>query len=69
MEVHGSVEKDHPPPSGGPHAARQTGLQVLMTFDFWADDAARLRPVWNDVLHSLELSVPLQDPSKGPVLM
>ncbi len=40
-----------------------------MTFDFWADDAARLQPVWNDVLHALELGVPLQDPSKCPVLM
>ena len=40
-------------------------VQCLITFDFWADDAPRLAPVWDEVVRSLKLGVPIQDPTTG----
>jgi hypothetical protein len=39
---------------------------VLLTYDYWADDAARFAPVWNDVLQSLQVGMYIQDPTSGP---
>jgi hypothetical protein len=41
-------------------------IQVLLTYDYWADDAARFAPVWNDVLQSLQVGMYIQDPTSGP---
>ncbi|HET7089251.1 MAG TPA: hypothetical protein VFL17_11405 [Anaerolineae bacterium] len=48
--------------------ARGQNLQALITFDFWADDAPRLRPVWDEVMHSVELGRYVADPTTGDVL-
>jgi len=48
--------------------ARGWDVQVLITFDFWVDDAANMRPVWNEVLRSLQLGRTIEDPTKGAVL-
>jgi hypothetical protein len=41
-------------------------IQVLLTFDYWADDAARFVPVWDDVLQSLQVGTYIPDPTRGP---
>jgi hypothetical protein len=45
--------------------ARQANIQPLITFDYWADDAPRLAPVWDEVLRSLRLGLNIEDPSFG----
>jgi hypothetical protein len=45
---------------------RGSGIHSLITFDFWADQATRFAPVWNDVLRSLVLGWYVEDPTIGP---
>lgn len=45
--------------------ARGIAVQCLITFDFWPEDEARLSPVWDGVLGSLRLGVPVEDPTRG----
>lgn len=45
--------------------ARGRGIQCLITFDFWPEDAERLIPVWNGVLGSLRLGARVEDPTRG----
>lgn len=40
-------------------------VQCLITFDFWADDARRLAPVWDEVVRTLELGIHITDPTTG----
>ena len=47
---------------------RGSGIQCLVTFDFWADDAAQLEPVWKEALRSLVLGWYVDDPTLGPVI-
>jgi hypothetical protein len=47
---------------------RAMNLQTLITFDFWEEDAARLAPVWDEVLRSVELGRYVDDPTRGDVL-
>ncbi|UBF29045.1 hypothetical protein K9N68_15115 [Kovacikia minuta CCNUW1] len=42
-----------------------SGIQCLITFDFWVDDAPRLTPVWDNVLRSLTLGLYIRDPLTG----
>ncbi|NJP09272.1 MAG: hypothetical protein HC866_07120 [Leptolyngbyaceae cyanobacterium RU_5_1] len=42
-----------------------SNVQCLITFDYWADDADRLTPVWDEVLRSLTLGLYIRDPSIG----
>jgi len=46
--------------------ARGHGVQCLMTFAFWPEDAERWGPVWDHALRSLRLGVRLDDPLRGP---
>jgi hypothetical protein len=46
--------------------ARANDVQILITFDFWEDDATRVLPVWNGVLRSLRLGEYVDDPLRGP---
>lgn len=48
--------------------ARGWNVQVLITFDFWLSDAPKLRPIWNEILRSLQLGYSIEDPTKGLVL-
>jgi hypothetical protein len=40
-------------------------VQCLITFDYWADDAERLTPVWDEVMRSLTLGLYIRDPRTG----
>ncbi len=42
-----------------------SGIQSLITFDYWVDDAPRLTPVWDNVLRSLTLGLYIRDPLTG----
>jgi hypothetical protein len=43
-------------------------VQVLITCDFWVTDAERLKPIWAEVMRSLQLGRVIQDPTKGVTL-
>lgn len=40
-------------------------VQCLITFDYWADDAPRMTPAWDEVVRTLELGVHITDPTTG----
>jgi hypothetical protein len=44
---------------------RGANIQSLITFDFWTEDAARLEPVWAEVIASLDLGQYIDDPTVG----
>jgi hypothetical protein len=48
--------------------ARGANIQSLITFDYWADDAARLVPVWDEVIRSLQLGRYVKDPTRGDIV-
>lgn len=43
-------------------------VQCLITFDFWADEAEKLTPVWDVVMRSLTLGLYISDPRTGLAL-
>jgi hypothetical protein len=45
---------------------RGSGVHCLITFDFWADQAAQFVPVWDEALRSLVLGLYIEDPATGP---
>ena len=45
--------------------ARGSNIQALITMDYWPEDAARFRPVWEEALRSLQLGKYIQDPTTG----
>jgi hypothetical protein len=47
---------------------RGSGIQPLITMEFWEDDRARCAPVWDGVLDSLQLGVYIEDPTRGPIV-
>jgi hypothetical protein len=42
-----------------------SGIQCLITFDFWVDDAPHLLPVWDHVMETLTLGLYISDPTTG----
>ncbi len=42
-----------------------SNVQCLITFDYWADDAERMIPVWDHVLDTLVLGLYIGDPRTG----
>ena len=42
-----------------------SNVQCLITFDFWADQAEQLIPVWDEVMSSLTLGLYIRDPLSG----
>lgn len=42
-----------------------SGIQCLVTFDYWVDDAEKLMPIWDVALESLTLGMYIQDPRTG----
>jgi hypothetical protein len=48
--------------------ARGSGIQTLITLDYWPEDRDRLMPVWNEVVRSLELGRYIEDPTIGDVI-
>ena len=47
--------------------ARGTTL-CLISMNYWADRAAALEPVWDEVLRTLVMGVHVDDPTAGPVV-
>jgi hypothetical protein len=47
--------------------ARGFNVQALVTFDFWLDDLEKSKPVWDEVLRSIQLGRTIEDPTKGAV--
>lgn len=45
-----------------------SGVQCLITFDYWVDEADRLTPVWDEVMRSLVLGLYISDPKTGTAL-
>lgn len=48
--------------------ARGFDVHVLVTMDYWENDAERIRPVWAEIVRSLQLGKVIQDPTKGEML-
>jgi hypothetical protein len=48
--------------------ARGFNLQSLLTFDYWVEDRARLYPIWQEVLSSVQLGLSIKDPTVGETL-
>jgi hypothetical protein len=48
--------------------ARGYNLQSLLTCDYWADQRQVFRPVWLNVLRSVQLGLTIKDPTVGQVL-
>lgn len=48
--------------------ARGQTVHVLFTFDYWVDDAAKLEPVWEEVMRSVMLDRTIADPIRGETL-
>ncbi|NWF69377.1 MAG: hypothetical protein HXY40_09850 [Chloroflexi bacterium] len=48
--------------------ARGFDAQVLIPFDFWVDDSQQQRPIWQELLRSLQLGRCIADPTKGVTL-
>lgn len=42
-----------------------SNIQCLVTFDFWADQALQLTPIWDEVMRSLTLGLYIRDPKTG----
>lgn len=41
------------------------GVQVLLTCEYWPEDAGRARPAWTEALRTLELGLIIPDPKTG----
>ncbi|MBF2047777.1 MAG: hypothetical protein EDM05_037120 [Leptolyngbya sp. IPPAS B-1204] len=42
-----------------------SNVQCLITFEYWADEAEKMTPVWDEVLQSLTLGLYIRDPMTG----
>jgi hypothetical protein len=47
--------------------ARGWDVQALITFDFWVDDLEKSKPVWDEVMRSLQLGRHIKDPHRGVI--
>jgi hypothetical protein len=46
---------------------RGLNIQALLTFEVWAVDRERFFPVWEEVLHSVQVGLLIKDPTVGEV--
>ncbi len=44
---------------------RGANAHALVTLDFWAADAERVIPVWDEVMQSIDMGLKIQDPTIG----
>jgi hypothetical protein len=42
-----------------------SNVQCLITFDYWADQAQQLTPIWDEVMRSLTIGLFIRDPMTG----
>lgn len=48
--------------------ARGYDVHTILTFSYWTEDAPWCKPIWDEVLRSLQLGRVIKDPLKGPTL-
>lgn len=48
--------------------ARGWNVHTVLTFSYWTEDASWCKPIWDEILRSLQLGRVIQDPLKGPTL-
>lgn len=48
--------------------ARGSNIQVLLTLDYWPEDADQIRPIWDEILHSMLLGRTIDNPVQGDTL-
>lgn len=48
--------------------ARGFDIHTLISFDYWVDQAAKFRSVWEEVIRSLQIGRVIADPTKGETL-
>ncbi len=48
--------------------ARGFDIHAIISFDYWVDQAAKFRPVWNEMVRSLLIGRVIKDPTKGETL-
>ncbi len=48
--------------------ARGFDIHAIISFDYWVNQAAKFRPVWNEVVRSLQLGRFIADPTRGETL-
>ncbi len=44
---------------------RGANAHALVTLDFWEADAGRVLPAWDEVMHSIDMGLKVQDPTLG----
>ncbi len=45
--------------------ARGVSAHALLTLDFWASDADRFTPVWDEIMRSIDMGFKVDDPTVG----
>ncbi len=48
--------------------ARGFDIHAIISFDYWVNQAAQFRPVWNEMIRSLQIGRIIADPTKGETL-
>jgi hypothetical protein len=57
--------QEHKPARSRIALARGANCHALITLDFWAADAERVIPVWDEVIRSIDMGLKVQDPTIG----
>ena len=48
--------------------ARGFDIHAIISFDYWVNQAAQFRPVWSEMVRSLQIGRVIADPTKGEML-
>ena len=48
--------------------ARGFNMHAILSFDYWVNQAAQFRPVWSEIVRSLQIGRVIADPTKGETL-
>ena len=48
--------------------ARGFNIHAIISFDYWVNQAGQFRPVWNEIIRSLQIGRVIADPLKGETL-
>lgn len=48
--------------------ARGFDIHAIISFDYWVNQAVKFRPVWEEVIRSLQIGRVIADPTKGETL-
>ena len=48
--------------------ARGFDIHAILSFDYWVNQAGQFRPVWNEIIRSLQIGRVIADPLRGETL-